>query len=83
VSAECAAVRWLGVDTGNLGVGGPGALESKGLTARWFVALSERFNLPLIPVFNSANKAGILIDAAQDENGADVTVTSIFAELGA
>jgi len=35
----------------------------------------------MIPVFNSANKAGILIDGAQDENGADVTVQSIFAEL--
>jgi hypothetical protein len=37
--------------------------------------------MPLIPVFNSANKGGILIDAAQDENGTDVTVNSIFAEL--
>lgn len=81
VNGECAAVGWRGVDTGNLRVGGPGALESKGLTARWFVALSESFGLPLIPVFNSANKAGILIDGVQDENGADVTVTSIFAQL--
>ena len=40
-----------------------------------------KLNLPLIPVFNSANKAGILVDAAQDENGTDVNVNSFFVEL--
>jgi len=82
VSAECAAVRWRGVDTGNLGVGGPGIETLKALTANWFVRLSQAFGLPLIPVFNSANKAGILVDGAQDENGADPTLTSILAEIG-
>jgi hypothetical protein len=81
VSAECAAIGWRGVDTGNLRVGGPGMVESKGLTAEWFVKQSRDFGVPLIPVFNSANKAGILIDGVQDENGVDTTVTSIFAEL--
>jgi len=81
VSAECSAIGWRGVDTGNLRVGCPGMIESKGMTANWFVRLSEKFNLPLIPVFNSANNSGILIDGVQDENGTDVTVTSIFAEL--
>jgi hypothetical protein len=82
VSAECLAVRWRGVDTGNLGVGGPGHEALKGVTANWFVRLSQAYGMGLIPVFNSANKAGILVDAAQDENGADVTLTSIFAEIG-
>jgi len=82
VSAECAAVRWRGVDTGNLGVGGPGTETNKELTAEWFVRLSRQFGLPLIPVFNSANKAGILVDGAQDENGTDVTLTSILGEIG-
>jgi|SRR6185503_10163728 len=79
---ECAAVRWRGADTGNLGIGGPGSDTDKHLTERWFVHLSERTGLPCIPVFNMSNKAGILVDAAQDENGLDVLVHSIFAELG-
>jgi hypothetical protein len=81
VDVDCAAVRWIGSDSGNLGVGGPGNAKDKRLTSRWFVELSDAFGLPLIPVFNAANKSSILIDAAQDENGADVTVTSIFHEL--
>ncbi len=78
---ECAAVGWRGNDTGNVRVGGPGTDTDRWLTNRWFVWLSEQFKLPLIPVFNSAGRAGILIDVAQDENGLDVIVTSIFAEL--
>lgn len=81
VDTECAAVAWRGGDTGNLRVGGPGDETERELTADWFVRLSRAFNLPLIPVFRADNKAGILVDALQDENGADVTVTSIFALL--
>jgi len=81
VDIDCAAVRWLGTDSGNLGVGGPGNAKNKSLTSSWFVRLSNVFGIPLIPVFNAANKGAILIDAAQDENGADVTVTSLFIEL--
>jgi len=81
VDTECACVRWRGADVGNLGVGGPGNELIRELTRKWFLWLSEETGLPLIPVFNSANKGAILIDGAQDENGADTTVTSIFAEL--
>lgn len=82
VSAECACVRWRGADTGNLGVGGPGNELRKSLTAEWFITLSKAYQLPLIPVFNSANKGAVLLDGVQDENGTDTTVTSIFYELG-
>jgi hypothetical protein len=81
VSAECVAVRWVGADIGNLGIGGPGNETDKHLTEDWFVKLSRMTGLPLIPVFNSANKTGILVDGAQDENGTDSILTSIFAEL--
>jgi hypothetical protein len=81
VSAECAAVRWRGADTGNFGVGGPGDELGRDYTRSWFVDLARKFGKKLIPVFNAANKDGILIDGVQDENGTDVTVTSLFGEL--
>lgn len=77
----CAVVRWRGTDTGNYGLGGPGSDTEKQLTMRWFIFLSERLGVPLIPVFNSANRATILLDASTDENGLDVIVNSIFVEL--
>lgn len=80
-AVACIALRWRGADTGNYGVGGPGHITSKHLTSRWFEYLSERSGLPCIPVFNSANKAGILVDGFQDETGNDAIVTSIFVEL--
>ena len=81
VDAECAAVRWRGIDTANLGVGGPGEPAQRHVTAKWFVHLSEEYGLPLIPVFNAANIGGILVDGVQDENGTDVTLTTLLAEL--
>lgn len=81
VTAECACVRWRGADTGNLGVGGPGHETNKNVTREWFLRHAMKLGMPMIPVLNSANKAGFLIDGAQDENGTDTTVTSIFVEL--
>lgn len=81
VDTECAAVAWRGAETGNVRVGGPGIETDPILTQRWFIDLAEEYGLPLIPTFTAENKSGILIDCLQDENGADVTVTSIFAEL--
>jgi len=82
VDVECAVVGWRGIDTGNLRVGGPGSETLRNTTSEWFIRLNRLTGLPTIPVFNSANKSGILIDGAQDENGIDVTVTTILAELG-
>lgn len=81
IDAECASVGWRGADTANMRVGGPGIETEPELTADWFGRLSDAFALPLIPVFSAENKGGILIDALQDENGTDVTVTSFFVEL--
>jgi len=81
VSVECAAVRYRGSDIGNLGVGGPGTETERDLTYNWFIHLSERSGINLIPVFNSANKGAILVDVCQDENGGDPIVTTILAEL--
>jgi hypothetical protein len=82
VDTKCACVGWRGADTGNLRVGGPGGPAMRFLTCEWFVELSRYFNLPLIPVINSANRSGILVDVACDENGGTFVVNSVFAELG-
>lgn len=81
VDVECAAVALRGSDTGNLRVGGPGDELGRDFTRSWFYHLSMAYQIPLIPVFNSANKDAILADAVQDENAAAVTVTWIFAQL--
>lgn len=81
VDAECASVAWRGADTANMRVGGPGIETEPWLTSDWFAFLSDEYGMPLIPVFAAENKGGILIDALQDENGTDVTVTSYFVEL--
>lgn len=75
------SIRWLGSDFGNLGLGGPGNIADKDLTGRWFGYLSRLYQRGMIPVFNSANKSSLLIDAHQDENGGDPIVTSLFVEL--
>ena len=82
VDADCTAVRWRGADTANLGVGGPGDADGRDYTSDWFLALSKYFGMALIPVFNSANKQGILVDVADDENATAHSITSIFVELG-
>lgn len=81
VDTECAIVRWVGPDFGNLGLGGPGDELGRDYTRSWFLDLAFRYQKPMIPVFNAANKAGTLLSCAQDENAAAVTVTSLLAEL--
>lgn len=83
VSAAGATVRWQGVDVGNLGLAGPCIATSKDLTAEWFIDKSRFYNMPLIPVFNSANRGGILVDVATSQAATAVTVISLFVELQA
>lgn len=81
VSAACCAVRIQGVDSGNLGVGGPGLVADPNTCSSWFCWLSDFYNIPLIPVYNAANKNAILVDVAQNDGGAAVKVTLFFVEL--
>lgn len=81
VDVLCTSVCWRGADTGNLRVSGPGEPTLQWYTKDWFMTLSDAYGLPLIPVFNSGNKAGITVDVVQNNGGAAVNVTSIFALL--
>jgi hypothetical protein len=83
VDTECQAIGWRAPDFGNLRVGGPGEEIHLQFYSDWFCRLSRTYELPTIPVFNGSNKASVLIDAVQDENGADTTVTTYLARLRA
>lgn len=88
VDVACAAVRFTSPDFSNLGVGGPGIMSgaagqtsARWTTSRWFYHLSQQLGIPLIPVFNAANKFGTLVDIVQNNVGAAVNVTAILHEL--
>ncbi len=83
VSARAATVAWRGADSGNQRCSGPAEPLSRWVTTQWFKRKARLFGLPMIPVWNSANKANITVDIAQNQAAGAVTVTSIFAMLGA
>lgn len=58
-------ISLIGPDWGGQRIGGPGSAVAF-RTASWFVDQSLKWNLPLIPCFNSNNKANILVQIADD-----------------
>src|SRR5882672_5282103 len=67
-----------GPDTGNLRVSCPGGADVQGAMKRYgafFRDLAMFYGMALIPVINSANKGGTLIDVFGDENGGTANVT--------
>lgn len=88
VDVKCTVVGFTGPDFSNLRVGGPGLVAgaaaqtaTRWVTARWFYHLSQQYGIPLIPVFNAANKFGTIVDVMQDNGGAAVVVTAFLHEL--
>jgi len=76
-----AAICVRGPDTGNLRCSVPGSILLWQLTDRWFVKLADEYGLPLIPVFNSANKGATLVDAVNNQAGGTCNATIYVAEL--
>jgi len=70
-----------GADTGNLFIGGPGAVDPL-VTRRWFWTMSESEGRPCIPVINSANKASTFFVVSHPTASTAVTGTAFFAYLG-
>lgn len=81
LSASCGAVGITGPDTANFRLGIPGLTLDPVQTQEWFVRLTRLAGIPLIPVINSANKAGTTIDIAQDQAGAAVNVSLQLVQL--
>lgn len=74
------ALKIAGPDTANLGVPIPGYRDEQ-VTAGWFWDMSRRFNLPLVPVFNSNNKGVTNTSLADVGGGTAPLVCLLFAEL--
>jgi hypothetical protein len=74
------AIRIVGPDTGNLGIGGPLALDPA-RTSSWFVDQSRLTGRPYIPIIASNNKAATLVSAAALTE-VKPNVTLVLAELG-
>jgi hypothetical protein len=81
VDARVGTVRVQGVDTGNLGVGIPGEPTQRHVGSNWFQRLAINFGRPLIPVFNSANKQAILVDATGHTAAVTAVITLYMVEL--
>ena len=62
IDVACIAVGIKGIDTSNLRVCGPGSTSSIA-TGDYFWENALRENLPMIPVFNSANNAATFVSA--------------------
>jgi hypothetical protein len=78
-----AAICLRGPDTANLRVAVPGEPSLWHVGAEWFRRLSMQYNLPTIPVINSANRGATLIDCVNNQAGGTENVTIWLAELGA
>ncbi len=83
VDVRKGSVGITGVDSGNLRVGFPAEPTLRAQTANWFERLSICFGIPMIPVFNSANKFNITIDATDNQVGGAFVVTLFMVELQA
>lgn len=81
VDTRCAAVGVRGPDSGNLRWAFPGEPSIRHVTLEWFVRLTYMLNMPMIPVFNSANKSTTNVDVAQNQAAAAVTTTLEIVEL--
>jgi len=81
VQVPAHAIRWRSPDWGNLGLGMPNANAAGWHDSFFFKDLSERYNLPLIPIVNSSNKDLIFIDGVTDENGTDAVVSTVLGRL--
>lgn len=78
---QCCAVGIRAPDWGNVRVAMPGGELNPDATRCYLADLSRWTGLACVPVFNSSNRASVLLDALQDENGADPIISIALAEL--
>lgn len=74
-------IRATGVDFGSLGVGFPAEPSVADVTESFFQNIAINTQLPLIPVFNSANFGGITVDLQTNQAGGTFIVDLNCVEL--
>jgi hypothetical protein len=82
VSANVTGLTIRGADSSNFRIPMPGYFPGGFLTGTWFYDLSRYFGLPLIPVFQAANSAGIFIEQISNDLLAAITATLTLVRLG-
>jgi hypothetical protein len=75
-----AQIGITGPDTGRYRVSMPGKVDPT-IGGDWFVQLSAKYNLPLIPVIKANNAGSTLIDCVDTAGGATPNITLILAQL--
>lgn len=70
-----------GADTSNRRVGGPGTSPEVFDVRNWFIELSLQSGYPTIPVFNSQNMNGTIVDVIDTEAAGSGSITFLFARL--
>lgn len=78
----CAGVSLRGPDTGYQRVTLPGNVDDSQLLQEGFCWLARAYDLALIPIINSGNKAATFLDFIQNENNVSPLVTVYLALLG-
>jgi hypothetical protein len=81
VDTRVATVGVKGIDTGNLRVSFPGEPTLQPFTSDWFARIEQATGIPMIPVFNSQNKAGITVDCVAQQNAVTTVITLMMVEL--
>jgi hypothetical protein len=74
-------IRATGVDFGSLGIGFPAEPSIADVTETFFQNMAINLEMPLIPVFNSANFGGITVDAQTNQAGGTFIVDLNLVEL--
>lgn len=79
-SVAVGAVAIQGVDTGNVRMGGPGAIDHV-QTREFFIKMAHSTGRPYIPIINSNNKATTNLFVADPATSASVNVSLVLAQL--
>ncbi len=79
-SASLAMIGLKGPATGNLRVCIPGNTETLDLTS-YFIWMSDRHNLPLIPVFKANDRGATFVSCASNAASVAASVQAVLAQL--